>query len=226
MQKQKIGIMGGAFNPIHYGHLLLGERAREQFGLDKVLYMPLKKPPHKDLNEMASDVHRMKMIQLAIGDNPYFELSTLELERVGTTYTVDTVNYLTSHYPEKEYYFIIGADSLFQFETWRNPGEILRLVHILAATRNGILALEMEEQAKYLEKKYHGAVDLIRFLTMDISSSSIRKRCGSEKSIKYLVPAEVEKYILDNNLYIISEDNADGTVFMKQLSIHTGLNSR
>lgn len=223
MQKQKIGIMGGAFNPVHYGHLLLGECAREQFGLDKVLYMPLKKPPHKDLKEMASDVHRMKMLQLAIAENPYFELSTLELERVGTTYTVDTVSYLTKHYPEKEYYFIIGADSLYQFETWKNPEEILKLVHILAATRNGVLTLEMEKQARYLEEKYHGDVDLIKFLTMDVSSSSIRKKCRNGKSIKYLVPEEVENYILKNNLYSVSEYNTDSTVIMKPLSIHTDL---
>ena len=205
MQKQKIGIMGGTFNPILYGHLLLGEGAREQIELDKVLYMPLKKPPHKDVREVAEDAHRIQMIQLAIEDNPFFELSTLEMERVGTTYTVDTVDYLTRYYPENEYYFIIGADSLFQFETWKNPGKILSLVHVLAAARNGILALEMEQQAKYLEEKYYGDVNLIRFHTMDISSSLIRSKCKREKSIKYLVPPKVEEYILNNGLYHMSK---------------------
>ncbi len=210
VQKQKIGIMGGTFNPIHYGHLLLGEYAREQFELDKVLYMPSKKPPHKDLEKIVSDYHRIQMIQLAIADNPYFELSTLELERAGITYTVDTVSYLREQYPENEYYFIIGADSLFQFETWKNPEQILRLVHVLVATRDGIIFSKMEKQIEYLRKKYQGDIVLIKFFTMDISSSIIRGRCRKNQSVRYLLPSEVEKYISNNRLYGSSKYNVAG----------------
>lgn len=224
MQKQKVGIMGGTFNPIHYGHLLLGECAREQFGLDKVLYMPLKKPPHKDAREIVSDIHRVQMIQLAIENNPYFELSTLELERMGTTYTVDTVTYLTKQYPENEYYFIIGADSLFQFETWKDPDKVLSLVHVLAATRDGILFSKVEKQAEYLMKKYHGDIALIKFSTVDISSSVIRKKCKGNESIRYLVPLEVEKYIKDNKLYTISKCSVVNKPFINKISIQTNLN--
>ncbi len=120
----KIGIMGGTFNPIHFAHLILAESAYEELNLDKILFMPSKKPPHKLNESIESDEHRIQMIQLAIKSNPHFDLSCVELEREGITYTADTLEELNRNYPQDEFYFIIGADSLFQIEDWWHPEQI------------------------------------------------------------------------------------------------------
>ena len=118
---KRIGIMGGTFNPIHSVHLIMAQVAYHQFHLDKVLFMPSKHPPHKDNSVIISDEHRTRMIQLAIDGNSNFEFSDLELKREVTTYTSDTLTYLTEKNPDTEYYFIIGGDSLEQLENWHKP---------------------------------------------------------------------------------------------------------
>ena len=121
---KKIGILGGTFNPIHHGHLILGQAAKEEFGLDEILVMPTKNPAYKTISGGVSEKNRVDMIKLAIRDFPYFKFSDIELKREGTTYTVDTLRELTKQDTDCRYYFIMGADSLYQIETWKDPGQI------------------------------------------------------------------------------------------------------
>ncbi|MCQ2513342.1 MAG: nicotinate-nucleotide adenylyltransferase, partial [Lachnospiraceae bacterium] len=132
----KIGILGGTFDPIHYGHLILAETAYDRFHLDKVLIMPAGDPYFKDLDKVGADLHRAEMTKIAIWDNPHFEYSDLELKREGNTYTVDTLRILHEEYPNDELFFIIGSDTLYQMEKWNRPEEIFSLATFLTSTRN------------------------------------------------------------------------------------------
>ena len=132
---KKIGIMGGTFNPVHYGHLLLAESAREVFELDKVLFMPSGDSYMKDASSILHGETRMQMLKLAIDGNPYFEISRIELDRTGPTYTCDTLAQLQQQNSEDTYYFIMGADSLLMLESWKDPEYVLRNCTIAAAVR-------------------------------------------------------------------------------------------
>jgi nicotinate-nucleotide adenylyltransferase len=197
----KIGIMGGTFNPIHTAHLILGESAYEQFGLDQILFMPSKTPPHKLQEDIISNEHRSSMVQLAIESNPHFEFSSLELNRTGITYTFDTLEELTKIHPENQYYFILGADSLFQIEQWKNPERIFQLTEIIAAGRYHLSPTKMEDQIAYLNLTYKAKIHLLQIPNMDISSNLLRKKLLNGQSIRYYVPEKVEYYITEHNLY-------------------------
>jgi nicotinate-nucleotide adenylyltransferase len=199
---RKVGIMGGTFNPIHIGHLIMAENAYEQFELDEVIFMPSKNPPHKLNQVIISDSHRLNMVKAAINDNPHFSISTLEIDREGITYTADTLRTLTEENPNTEYYFIIGADSFFQIETWKEPEVIFALSHIIAASRYQLSVEAMQEQVMHLSKKFKGKIDLLSSPTIELSSKAIRTRMEEGKSVKYYVPAQVYRYILENRLYI------------------------
>lgn len=198
---KKIGIMGGTFNPIHNGHLTMAKEAKEQFELDEVWFMPAKNPPHKDENDIISDKHRISMIELAIAPFPAFFLSMLEIEREGVTYTIDTLNQLKATYPEDSFYFILGADSLFQIETWKNPAEIMKITHILSAPRYPKTLEEEKSRREYLQKKYKADIQLISMSPIQISSMEIRKRLVLHQSIVDYVPTKVEQYIKEHHLY-------------------------
>ena len=136
-EHKKIGIMGGTFNPIHFGHLLLAETAFHQFKLDEILIMPTKNPYYKKISNSVTEEDRVTMVELAIEDNQHFRLSKEELNREGTTYTVETLSHLTRKHPEYEYYFIMGADSLYHIESWKEPEKILNMAVIVVAGRAG-----------------------------------------------------------------------------------------
>lgn len=200
---KKIGIMGGTFNPIHIGHLIIAEKAREQFGLDHVLFMPSGMPYMKDCREVLPGKTRTKMTELAIQSNLFFTISTIEVEREGRTYTYETLEYLRTQNPDTEYYFILGADSLWKIEEWKHPERIFAACHILAAIREDKSMEEMQNQACYLQEKYHADIALLQTGPMEISSSMIRNLCREGKSIRYLVPEAVYDYITQNKLYKI-----------------------
>ena len=198
----KIGIMGGSFNPIHNMHLLMGEMAYEEFGLDKVLIMPLKTPyfDNKKLSSGIKDEDRVSMIKRAIAANPHFEFSDLELKREGVTYTVDTLESLHASAPENEYYFICGADSLFGLERWYRAERIMELATIIAASRDDAND-KIDGQVEYLNQKYQARIFKLDSPNLEISSSYIRNRVGEGKSCRYLVPDSVYDYIKEHNLY-------------------------
>ena len=201
-EEQKIGLMGGTFNPLHTGHLLLAERAYEQFKLDKVVFMPAKRPYHKTINHMISDEERIKMITLAIQDNPHFDISLLEFQREGNTYTVDTLRELNQKYPKTQFYFIMGADSLYQFTQWKEPKEILERAIIVTATRDELSSTLLNSQIDYLINKFGvGDIRLLNSPNMEISSHEIRNRILKKESIRYLLPDVVREYIEANQLY-------------------------
>ena len=198
----KIGIMGGTFDPIHKGHLMLGEYAYKQYGLDKVWFMPNGTPPHKDNAKIGTSAkNRMEMVELAIAGRDEFELQTYEILNQETNYSYKTMEHFASLYPEDEFYFIIGADSLFAFETWRNPDRLVKTCTILAAYRDDKSTDDMLLQIEYLNKKYSADIRLLNTPNVDISSSEIRSMLQDAESICEMVPEAVYDYIKDNHLY-------------------------
>ena len=198
---KKIGIMG-TFNPIHFGHLLLGETAYEQFSLDEVLFMPTKNPYYKKLTNSVTEEDRMQMVQLAIRDNSHFTFSGEELDREGTTYTVETLTNLTERNPDCAYYFIMGADSLYHIESWKDTEKVLQMAVILVAGR-GDLSSSLSSQIEYIENKYDASIHFLNSPSLEISSNDIRRRIRAGESIRYLLPREVEEYIYEHKLYIM-----------------------
>lgn len=202
MAKKKVGIMGGTFNPIHNGHLILGQTAYEQFGLDEVLFMPNKKPYYKKLSKNVTDEQRCDMVKLAIENNDAFTFSDIEVTREGVTYTVETLRILTEQNPDHEYYFIMGADSLFHFDSWKEAGEIVKMATLLVATRDSMATFDIESQIEYLQSEFEDArIECLFSPSLEISSNQLRKRCREGKSIRYLVPDKVAFYIEDHDLY-------------------------
>jgi len=200
---QKVGIMGGTFNPVHYGHLFLAENAMEQLNLDKILFMPSKNPPHKKKQDLVSDIQRIEMVRLAVCENPHFEISTIEFDREGITYTADTLTILTHENPDTEYYFIVGADSLFMMQDWHTPQIIFNLSTILAAGRDRVPENQLAQQMKYLRETFDARIIQLNMPTIEISSAVIRKRIATNKTVRYFVPKEVMDYIAKYRLYEI-----------------------
>lgn len=200
--KRKIGIMGGTFDPIHIGHLILGEKAYEQLGLEKVLFMPSGNPPHKQ-NRIgrATDEQRVEMVRRAISFNPHFELSLTEMNEEGYSYTYRTLEQLNAENQDADYYFIIGADSLFDFEKWKEPERICRACTIVAATRNHVPMDELDEVMAYLSRQFNGDFIRLDTLNMDVSSGLLRTWLREDKSIRYYVPDDVISYINSQNMY-------------------------
>lgn len=201
MALKKIGIMGGTFDPIHVGHLIMAEAAYENFELDKVLIMPSGNPPHKKNEVCATTRQRVAMTRLAIENNNHFELSLIEVERKGFTYTYETLEELKKNYSNAEIYFIMGADSLFSFEKWKNPEIICQNSIILVAVRYNLSSQEMDAQIKFLSEKYNADIRKLNTPNIDISSKMIRTKVAMKKTIKYFVPNDVENYIYINGLY-------------------------
>lgn len=198
---KKVGIMGGTFNPIHFGHLLLAEHAYEQAGLDYVLFMPTMNPPHKSDINMVSAEHRINMVELGIKNNPHFLMSAIELNRPGITYTSDTLKVLKEGNPDTEYYFIVGADSLMTMVDWMNPQIVFNLSTIIAGGRAQYSMEQLDEHREYLETTYNGKILLLDMPIIEISSANIRERISHGKSIKYYLPDNVLSYINEQNLY-------------------------
>lgn len=195
----RIGILGGTFNPIHIGHLILAENAYEQYSLDKIWIMPSGMPPHKsDLDVVSAEV-RSAMVKLSIAGNRHLKYSGFELERSGYIYTVETLKLLKDKYPDTEFNFIIGEDSLDTFNKWRMPEEIVKLAKILVAVRSN--GQNITEKVNKFNDVFKCDAKILNTPFIDISSNNIRKRVAEGKSIKYMVTADVERYIYNNGLY-------------------------
>ncbi|MDR1616826.1 MAG: nicotinate-nucleotide adenylyltransferase [Syntrophomonadaceae bacterium] len=200
-QKQAIGILGGTFDPVHYGHLLAAECARRAFGLERVILTPAAQPPHKEGLSFADKLHRLKMVKSAAADNKHFEVSELEIHREGFSYTVDTVNSLKLLYPHSPFFFIMGADALLLIKKWKNYQEITSLCNFIVVTRPGFNINKDYKSSIDLPVTFWSKVKQLEIPAVDISSSMIRQRIASGKPIKYLLPDAVESYIYSNNLY-------------------------
>jgi nicotinate-nucleotide adenylyltransferase len=197
-----IGIIGGTFDPIHVGHLVAAEQAWTKLGLDSVLFIPAGQPWFKANNGITVATHRLEMLRLAIYSNPHFKLCTVELERPGPSYTIDTMIELRDRQGIHCPYFIIGMDSILGLPLWKEPEKLLQMCRFVVLPRSD---LSKVEKLRTLEESVHGLIANVMYLDMPdiaISSSDIRKRIANRESIKYLVPAEVEQYIVDHRLYL------------------------
>ncbi len=197
----KIGIMGGTFNPIHLGHLVLSEYIREGLELDKIIFIPTGNPPHKDNNKVEKAFHRKAMVELSIRDNPYFFLSDIELNKKNKSYTIDTILSLKELYKEDTLSMIIGADSLFSIETWRESSRLLEEIDFVVADRVLRKKENLIEEINRLNYKYNSNISHLDTPLIEISSTEIRNRVLENKSIKYLVKEDVREYIIKNNLF-------------------------
>lgn len=201
----KVGLLGGSFNPIHTGHLLLAESARDQYELDKVLFIPTGNNPFKEVNREIEKQHRLKMVELAIASNPDFDVLTIELERPGMTYTIDTVNQIKKIYPDSDFYFITGADIMFEITLWKGAAELLESVNFITTFRPGYSHERLDNRIEELQDIYRAKIFKLFTSEMDIASSDIRGRVKNGYSIKYLLPELVEKYIQEYGLYLPKE---------------------
>jgi nicotinate-nucleotide adenylyltransferase len=196
--EQKVGILGGTFDPIHNGHLLVAEYAAYEFDLEEVLFIPAGDPPHKQGQEITNTDDRYLMTLLATIHNPKFSVSRLEIEKKGLSYTLDTVRELKSSQPKTKFYFITGADSILEISTWKQPQKLLSEIEFIAASRPGYSLSEMDEE---LYNDYKDQIHPLEVPRLDISSTEIRRRVRRGEPIKYQLPEEVEIYIKKHGLY-------------------------
>ena len=199
--RRRVGIMGGTFDPIHIGHLILGESAKEQFSLEKVLFMPSGNPPHKRNRCGASNEQRVEMVRLAIASNPGFELSLEEMHEQGYVYTKETLRRLRQHHPDTEYYFIMGADSLLTFDSWNGPQEICDQCILTVAVRDSMDMETLDDAIIRTKEKYRADIRKLESPNLDIASHSIRSWLAEGKSIRYYVSDPVLDYILEKGIY-------------------------
>lgn len=205
---KKVGIMGGTFDPIHNGHLIIAQCALESYQLDEILFVPSGIPWLKDISKVLNKKTRVSLTGLAIEGNQSFALSTIEIDREGNSYSYKTVEELKEQNPGVDYYFIMGADSLFEIETWKNPAELMKNCIILVAVRDEYNDIQMNEQIHYLQEKYHAEINLLQTPRLDISSTDIRRKVAEGKSIRYMLPDSVIDYIKKLHLYE-SSDSVD-----------------
>lgn len=199
--KKRVGIMGGTFNPIHIGHLIIAEAAYEAYNLDEVLFVPSGVSYMKDQSEILDAKKRVHMTGLAIEDNPHFALSTIEIDRDGNSYSYETLETLRKQNPNTEYFFLVGSDTLFALETWKHPEILLPSCTILVAVRDGVPMEKMQEHAKYLEEKFGGRIELLTTPNIEISATDIRNRLAANRDVKYFVPDSVLEFIQKKGLY-------------------------
>ncbi|PTM59552.1 nicotinate-nucleotide adenylyltransferase [Desmospora activa] len=192
----KTGIFGGTFDPIHIGHLMIAEQAREAAGLDEVWFVPAARPPHKPTHIPATAEHRFQMVQLAVQEVTGFSVSRIELERPGVSYTVDTVQTLVSRYPDREFFFILGGDMVLDLPRWYKIKEILHAVKMIGLVRPHY------HLGDHLPEWIQKRLLLVREgIQVDLSSTNIRERVQTGRSIRFLVPESVRRYIEENHLY-------------------------
>lgn len=201
MESRKIGILGGTFDPIHNAHLLLGEAAREQFGLDRVIFIPNYLAHLKNRTAVSSGDTRYQMVKMAISDNPYFTCSRLEIDKPEGTYTIDTLEDLKLMYPGDELYLILGGDSVIGIDTWYRFKDLLKSCIILAAVREEDDLVALDKKRRELQKLYDADIRILTFNRIDISSTDIRERVRTGRSVRYMLPDEVIEFMCIKGLY-------------------------
>jgi nicotinate-nucleotide adenylyltransferase len=212
---RRVGILGGTFDPVHFGHLVAAEQVREALGLHRVLFVPAAAPPHKLDEEVTAADHRAAMVELAIAGNPSFVMSRIELERNGPSYTVDTLRTLAVEAArqgvERDLYFILSAEALDGFGGWRDPAGILSCCRLAVVPRPGAPLPDRAWLAAHLPGGAAGAARVVCVETVPLahSASDVRERAAAGRSIRYLVPPAVERYICDHRLYRSQDPSED-----------------
>ena len=211
----RIGLIGGTYNPIHNGHLRIAEEIREEFALDRVVFIPASIPPHKQLADDLSFEHRMNMVVAAIGDNPFFSVSPLEGERGGKSYSIDTLRHFRTEHPDDDLFFIMGSDSFVDIGNWKEAAQLFSFANIVVVDRPGFMGIDLagalpvamtplfcyHPHEKRLSHSSGHSVFYREGVPLDISSSVIRRLVRQGRSVRYLVPPAVEHYIKENELY-------------------------
>lgn len=199
----RLGIFGGTFDPVHYGHLLLAELCREQARLDQVWFLPAATPPHKSQREITSAAQRIEMLELALSGNPHFEICTLEVDRGGVNYTFQTLEDIDQQRPHDELFFLLGADSLNDFPRWRQPARICQLATPLVVVRPGTESLDWKALEEIVGPARTEQIQdcQVQMPEIGLSSSEIRRRVASGESIRYQTTRAVEKFIHSHGLY-------------------------
>lgn len=192
-----IGILGGTFDPIHLGHLMIAEQVRQELSFEQIWFMPTNSPPHKQEGPAATARQRLEMVELAIKDNAYFRVEDIEIRRGGTTYTFDTMTELRSLYPSYTFHYLIGGDMVAYLPKWHRIDELLELVHFVGLLRPGY-----ESAWDQLPEGLRDKVSMIAAPLIDISSTMVRSRAAHGWSIRYCVPDAVDHYIRENRLYV------------------------
>ena len=200
-QNKKVGIMGGTFDPIHYGHLILAQNALDTFSLDEILFVPSGTPWLKESTKVLSKNKRVSMTGMAIEDNPDFALSTIEIDREGNSYSYETVEELKRLQPNTDFYFIMGADSLLEIERWKHPDRLMAECTLLVAVRDDCDREGLEKQIIYLTDKYQADIKILPANRIDISSTKIRQLIREGKSVRYMLPDQIIRFIQKNHLY-------------------------
>jgi nicotinate-nucleotide adenylyltransferase len=204
-EKRRIGLMGGTFDPIHYGHLVIAEEIRATLDMAEMIFIPAGQPPHKPGRVITAAQHRLAMVQLALAANPHFSISLVEIERMGPSYLVDTLRILrTQMGTDVELSFIIGWDSLEELHTWHQPLDILAQLDTLIAVNRPGYVDEGEYNNKQLEARLPGITQRLRVVQapqFSVSSTDLRRRVAEGRPIKYQVPETVERYIFEHGLY-------------------------
>ncbi len=200
----RIGILGGTFDPIHLGHLIIAEEVRIKLGLNEVIFIPTGRPWLKVDHTVTAAIQRTEMVRLAIEGNPYFKLCTLEVERTGPSYSVDTVATLREQLGAQPFFFILGSDSIAELHLWKEPSRLVQMCKLVVVPRVGLSPPDLNS----LEISIPGVSDRVIQLdapVIDISSSEIRQRLARGLSVRYLVPDEVERHIARKELYCLGK---------------------
>ena len=197
----RCGILGGTFNPIHIGHLMIAEQAYSEFSLKRVLIMPSGNSYFKQDMDVPPGKVRLEMCKIAAGDNPHFEVSDIEVLREGKTYTYETLEELKFRYPKDEFYFICGADIVRQIKLWKNPEKIFQNCIVLAAVRDDTDEIKLCELIEDYKKSFSARIKIMHTPRMDISSTSIRNMIERNRSTKYYLPDALSDYIKKNHIY-------------------------
>ncbi|MEI7699321.1 MAG: nicotinate-nucleotide adenylyltransferase [Planctomycetia bacterium] len=197
----RLGLLGGTFDPVHYGHLLIAESCRETLHLDHVRFLPAALSPHKTDRPAADGHARADMIQLAIAGCREFSVDRRELRRSGPSFTIDTLQEFQKEFPDAELFLLMGADSLKDFLTWKNPQEVARLATLVACNRPGLPALSMEQITAWVGPEIAARVIAVEIPGTDISASEIRARALNGKSLRFLTPKAVEAFLGQHQLY-------------------------
>ena len=200
LQSKKLGILGGTFDPIHYGHLLIAQSALEEFDLDQILFVPTGKSPHKSSAQVTDSRIRCEMVELAIKDNSRFALSYIEAESSQVNYTYRTLQKIHREKENFHLYFIMGEDSLDDFPEWKNPGEICRQASLLVAVRNET-GSEIQSKIAQMNRFFSADMHMLHAPNFSVSSREIRGWIKIGKSIRYMLPEQVETFIRRNSLY-------------------------
>jgi nicotinate-nucleotide adenylyltransferase len=201
--RQRVGLMGGTFDPIHYGHLVAAEEARVAFDLSKVIFVPSGRPPHKIDQTISGGSDRYLMTMLAVLGNPHFDISDTEIRREGPSFAIDTVREFRDAYPEgTEFHFITGADACLEILGWKDSSQLLAECRIIAATRPGIPSSHLREEIARLYPGVSDRFSVLEVPALAISSTDIRSRVRAGRSIRYLVPELVRQYIERQGLYV------------------------